>query len=100
MLSKWPVGKQNKTPNYLGRLGPVPRILMMVRCRRTTGLSKRLGGRGAKGHALAQERQTERCSEPQKEGTLLVFGPISTSDLQDHFDDKFVVLSSKVVVTH
>lgn len=58
-----------------------------------------MGGRGAKGHALAQERHTER-SEPQKERTLLVFGPISTSDLQDHFDDKFAALSSKVVVTH
>lgn len=29
-FQKWPVGKQNKTLNYMGRLGPVPRILVMV----------------------------------------------------------------------
>lgn len=38
-FQKWPVRRQNKNLNYMGRLGSVPRILVMLGCRRATGIS-------------------------------------------------------------
>lgn len=50
---------------------------------------------------MAKDKKHQQAgAQSLRRNILLVFGPISTSDLRGHFDDKFAVLSSKVVVTH